>query len=539
VARRRALPVIAVRVPGAAAAPRLRAAVERGRGRLLAPSRAETILLLAALVAISLLLRSTALHARYWIDEGLSVGIASHHVADVPGLLRQDGSPPLYYVLLAVWVDLFGVGEAHTHMLSLLFALATVPVAFLAGRSLFGVRAGWVAALLAAINPYLTYYAQETRMYALVVLLATLVAWTFGEAFVRRRRGWIPAFGVALALLAYAHNWGLFLALGTVAALVPLVAAAPDRRALVRDAALGFAITAVLYAPWLPTLLAQARHTGAPWSETPRLGDVQVALSSLLGGAAPAMAFLLGAGSGVVALVAAWWTARREPRAAAAVSLLVMGAVALALAWATSQVSPAWASRYVAIVVGPLVLLGGAGLVRAGRLGLVVLAILVIFWLDPRTSQIEHKSNAHTAAVLVRGVAQRGDLVVVMHPEQGPLMHLYLPRGLRWADAMGPVPDPRIFDWRDAVDRLRAAKPKATSDALIRTVRPGQRLLLVQPIIRSAAWGAPWTKLVRRRAAQWEHRLDDDPRLLRLLSRPVLAGRPLPRGVRIVVYERR
>ncbi len=529
----------AVRAPTVATG-RLRDALDRIRGRLLAPSRVETALLLVALVVVSLLLRSTALHARYWIDEGLSVGIASHPVADVPGLLRQDGSPPLYYVLLSLWVDLFGVGEAHTHVLSLLFALATVPVAFFAGRSLFGVRAGWVAALLAAINPYLTYYAQETRMYALVVLLATLVAWTFGEAFVHRRRGWIPAFGVALALLTYAHNWGLFLAVGTAAALVPLVAVAADRRALVRDAALGYLVTALLYAAWLPTLLFQARHTAAPWSQTPRLNDVQAALSSLLGGSAPAMAFLLGAGSGLLALLGSWWVARRdEPRAAAALALFVMGFAALAFAWSASQVSPAWASRYLAIVVGPLMLLGGAGLVRAGRLGLVVLAILVIFWLDPRTSQIEHKSNAHRASVFMRGVAEPGDLVIVTHPEQGPLMHLYLRRGLRWADTIGPVPDPRIFDWRDAVDRLRAAKPKATSDALIRTVGPGQHLLLVQPIIRSSAWGAPWTKLVRRRAAQWEHRLDDDPRLLRTMSRPVLAGRPLPRGVRIVVYLRR
>src|SRR6187200_20032 len=255
--------------------------------------------------------------------------------------VAPDGSPPLYYLLLTVWVDLFGVGEAHTHMLSLLFALATIPVAFFAGRSLFGVRAAWVAALLAAINPYLTFYAQETRMYALVVLLATFVAWAFGEAYVRRRRGWVAVFGVALALLAYTHNWGLFLAVGTVAALAPLVAAATDRRALLRDAAIGYGIAALLYAPWLPTLAFQARHTGAPWSQAPHLNALQSGMSSLLGGSAPAMAFALGAGSGFVALVAGWWAAKREPKAAAAIAIFVMGFVALALAWTSSQVSPA------------------------------------------------------------------------------------------------------------------------------------------------------------------------------------------------------
>ena len=93
---------------------------------------------------LSLLLRTTALHARYWIDEGLSVGIASHPFCRHPGVLRQDGSPPLYYLLLHVWMALFGDGEARTHALSVAFALLTVPVGCAAGRALFDVRrAGW------------------------------------------------------------------------------------------------------------------------------------------------------------------------------------------------------------------------------------------------------------------------------------------------------------------------------------------------------------------------------------------------------------
>ncbi|HSD81671.1 MAG TPA: hypothetical protein VLB47_13465, partial [Solirubrobacteraceae bacterium] len=75
------------------------------------------------LVVTSLVLRTTALHARFWIDEGLSVGIASHPLLDIPGLLRQDGSPPLYYMLLHAWIAAFGDGEADTHALSVLFAV--------------------------------------------------------------------------------------------------------------------------------------------------------------------------------------------------------------------------------------------------------------------------------------------------------------------------------------------------------------------------------------------------------------------------------
>src|SRR4051794_23668457 len=124
---------------------------------------------LAVLVAASALLRTGSIAGPFWIDEGLSVGIASHSLTDIPGLLRQDGSPPLYYMLLHVWMSSFGSGEAATHTLSLLFALLAVPVALWAGWSLFGRRAGVVAAVLAAVNPVLSAYAQETRMYSLLL----------------------------------------------------------------------------------------------------------------------------------------------------------------------------------------------------------------------------------------------------------------------------------------------------------------------------------------------------------------------------------
>ena len=129
-----------------------------------------------------------------------------------------------------------------------------------------------------------------------------------------------------------------------------------------------------------------------------------------------------------------------------------------------SQISPAWANRYLSMLLGPLLLLGAGGLSRAGNLGIVDDGRARLLWAHPRTHALETKSNAHTASVLVRDRLAPGDLVVAVHPEQGPLMHLYLPKGLRWANAMGPVSDPQVMDWRDALDRLRAAKPKATAD---------------------------------------------------------------------------
>ena len=517
---------------------RPRARIARLGTARLAVSLPKSLLVLAFLVGLSLALRTQAIHARFWIDEGLSVGISSHPLGDIPGVLRKDGSPPLYYLILKLWMSVFGSGEADTHALSVAFAIFTVPAAWLGGRALFGDRAAWIAALLAAINPFLTYYSQETRMYALVALLSTIVTATFVVTFVQGRRAWLPVFSVSLALIAYAHNWGLFLAIGTVAALVPIYRQAADRRAVVRDALLAYAITAVLYLPWLPILISQAQHTGAPWAERPTFQAILNGLANLLGGAAPAMAFALGAGFGLSTILAG---ARRSPRARAALSVAIMGLTTLAVAWLASQASPAWSNRYFSVFMGPVLLLGAAGLARGGRLGLVVIAILVAFWFNPRTGVLDTKSDAHTVAVLTRDRLERGDMVVAIHPEQGPVMHYYLPQniGLRWADAMGPVKDPLVFDWRDALDRLKAAKPTPTEDALVATLKPGEKILAIFPIIRTARWGAPWTSEVRKRSAQWQRVLDRDKRLSRTLAAPVTEGRPLPKGVRAVLYERK
>jgi hypothetical protein len=505
----------------------------RTRARALATPRVVAAAALLGLLTVAVVLRTRAMDAAFWIDEGLSIGISSNAFTDIPGVLRFDGSPPLYYLLLHGWMQLFGDSEVQTHALSVVFAVLALPAAFWAGRSVFGPRTGWVAAALAATNTFLTYYAQETRMYALVALLALLVAATHLHAFALRDRRYLAPFALALAALVYTHNWGLFVGAATFVAFAVLWWTGGRERALLRDGALAFGAVAVLYAPWLPTLAFQAAHTGAPWAERPGVDALLSGLGLLLGGSATAIAILLVGGNGLAGALR-----ERGPVARATLALAVLTGTAILLAFAASQVSPAWANRYFAAFVGPLVLLAAVGLARAGRLGLLTLALVLVFWLDPRTGELETKSNVRSVAATMQTFVTPGDLVVSTHPEQLPLLAYYLPRGPRYANSMGMVQDPSFFNWNDALDRLTAARPAATIDRLIPNLTVGQELVLVQPIIRTMNWDAPWTSLVRRRAAQWERRLDADPRMRREAAVPIFGFGPLPRGVRTVVYRR-
>ena len=307
------------------------------RMRSLPKGAAITALAILGLVAISAVLRTRSLGASLWMDEGLSIGIASQHLFHIPHVLRVDGSPPLYYMLLSVWMDVVGRGPAETQGLSVAIAVLGVPAALWAGWSLFGRRAGLIAAALAAVNPFLTAYAQETRMYSLMLVLSLLVTASFMHVFALRDRRYLPAFVVFLALMLYTHNWGLFVTAGALIALVPCWRLTDERESFVRDALIGFGGAGLLYLPWVPTLLHQIRHTGAPWLNAPRLGAPVQITKSLLGGGTPTVALVLAGGSGLVA-IAKRRPEDRERTAIIAAAALCIGT--LAVAWLFSQVSP-------------------------------------------------------------------------------------------------------------------------------------------------------------------------------------------------------
>jgi hypothetical protein len=406
-------------------------------------------------------------------------------------------------MLLGLWVRMFGDSEAATHSLSLVFGLACIPLAFFAGRALFSRQTGLVCALIAALDPFLTYYGQETRMYELEAFLSVIVAWSYVEAIVRAKTRWLPAFVLSTVLLAYSHNWGLFACVGLAAATVVAV------RHRLRIFGIAAACVAVLYLPWVPTLLSQARHTGAPWSTRPSLHDLVLSVGTVVGGDAPFVALALVGGVALWTLVA---HTRSEERTIVS-ALATMVAITVVAAFISSQISPAWTARYFAVVLGPMVLLAGEGIVRARGLGFAALVVIVFIFAG--YSVHNDKENARGIVRGVQPYLKPGELIISTHPEQTPVLRYYAGAGYRWATTIGPTPDPHIFDWRDAVSRLEAAKAQPTMAGLLRTVKPGQQFVVFAPVFRDyRAWRAKWTKLVWTKAIAWNWLLQHDPRFV-------------------------
>jgi hypothetical protein len=489
---------------------------DRARSPIRVPAWAESVPVwlwvtggLIILMGLSTLLRSQYLSGQYWMDEAITTGVSLHPLSQIPGVLRHDGNPPLYYMTLHVWMSLFGSTETATHSLSLVFGVLTIPAGGWAAWSLFGRRAGIMAAILFAFNAWLTAYAQETRMYELMGLLGVLATAGYIHGFVYQRRRYLFLFAATLTLMLYTHSWGTFFFAGSLIALIPTYLAAEDRRALLKDAAMAFIGAGILYLPWVPTLLYEVAHTAAPWDSSPRFGAPVQISRDLLGGDRITMVLVLAAAVGLGSLFTR--AHRRTREWTTLLTLLLLPVATLGLAWVSSQVTPAWASRYFAPVLGAILLLIAWGCSRARVLGVIAIVAAVAFLAKPSAFTPQYKSDMRDVAAEVGPRLHPGDLVVVGQPEQTPLAWYYLPAGLRFANTAGKVGDPSYMDWVDALQRLRSTNPQSTLATLLGTLRTGQQLLFVRPLTEGAQnWEAPWTQLVRRRSAQWGAALSAD-----------------------------
>jgi hypothetical protein len=121
-------------------------------------------------------LRALALSTKgLWLDEAFSIWLANHSIAEMmQWIVRIDQHPPLYYLLLHGWIALGGDTAYHVRFLSVVFGTATIPVIYLIGKRISGEVMGLAAALILAFSPFNIYYAQETRMYTLLMFNAAV-----------------------------------------------------------------------------------------------------------------------------------------------------------------------------------------------------------------------------------------------------------------------------------------------------------------------------------------------------------------------------
>jgi uncharacterized membrane protein len=205
-----------------------------------------------------------------WLDEAASWQTASMPVSALIAETAQDIHPPLYYLVLKGWMQLWGDSLVALRSFSVVCGVVSLWLMFELGAAL-RLREGVLCAAVAwcAVSPHTVFYDQEARMYPLLtalVLGASLAyrRWIDSEGTSRR---WLVSYVLCATAALYVHYFA------------SLIIVALSCHALVwgRRARTGEGVTprsgwtwigansvvVAAYAAWIPVAIAQVVHDQA------------------------------------------------------------------------------------------------------------------------------------------------------------------------------------------------------------------------------------------------------------------------------------
>jgi hypothetical protein len=290
-----------------------------------------------------------------------------------------------------------------------------------------------------AVNPFLFWYSQEARPYALLTLLGALSFWAFAGALREPSPGRLAIWAVASALALWTHYFAVFV---VVPEALWLLWASAERVRV----ALGIGVVALAGGAVLPLALDQADgRTDWITSQSLAARTRGVVSKFLIGEVDPVSNAVLVLVAAAVAGLALWCLlrARRDERSGAAVAGGV-AAAAIALPLALEAVGLHYLVAKNVISALPVVAVasglaltargaGRAGLIGAGLLCAFSLALVIAGDLDPRLQRPDYRGAAEELAPLVPGQ-------VVVTPFHGSVpLEYYLPGA-----AAGSVPATRL-----------------------------------------------------------------------------------------------
>ncbi len=458
------------------------------------PFSRTSVLLLAvatALVLVASLVLRFWTNSDLWLDEALTVNIARHPLHQIPSLLRNDGAPPLYYVLLHAWMGWFGTSDVAVRSLAGVIGVITVPFAWFAGRRLGGRTVGWAAMLLVATSPFAIRYDTETRMYSLVALLTLLGFLALDRALRRPRPGNLVAVAAVAGLLLYTHYWSIYL-IGTVFAWLVWQAwrGRPEWRPGARAALMAEVAGCLTFLPWVPIFVFQSQHTGTPWATPANFAAMVSAVASFAGGStsqgrALALIFFALAGLGLFGLA----TDRRHieldirtrslgrPLAIAVAGTLVAAVVGGLIT------NSAFDARYASVVFIPLILLVAIGLTvfRDRRVRTGILAVALIAGLASSVPNVTtNRTQAGQVAAAIAAKGRPGDIVAYCPDQLGPAVDRLLPAGGFRQTTFPRGTGPALINWVDYAFASRAGSAPAFAQHLeVMAAAAGRRIFVV------------------------------------------------------------
>jgi hypothetical protein len=363
-------------------------------------------------------------------DEAYSVFVASHDFNGIIGELKNDNSAPLHYLLLAVWIRLFGISEFVVRSLSGIFYILTAFFMYRLGKMLGGYTlTGVLCSFLFLVSPLAIRHAQNVRMYSLLGFLGAVSTFYCFRILLKQSKSrwdfWF--YGLSNVLGTFSHYWFFYLLLSHLICAFCFLSKDLLKKWLIVLVAsvIPFGLL------WVPAFLVQLKNGSSAWLTRPGLNVLVQTLLDYYGGIPKAL-IVYG-----FCLLLIWLGWRKKSlnmpyRGRSVFVLGVIGAVLLIVPWVVSQFKPMYmVGRYTILTLLPFALLLGYLVGKAGYRVLilvgcsVLLAVGLVDFITLKTRPLPY-SNKMTASYLASH-ADSNDILLFTDLSRTPIeYHLRL-----------------------------------------------------------------------------------------------------------------
>ena len=356
-------------------------------------------------------------------------------------IITPGENGPLFYLGLRPWLVAAGGTEFALRFPSACAGTLAVVLLYALVRRLAGARAAILAALFAATAPYLTWYGQDAKMYALMTALVALALWLTTEAV---RRGGVLRWVLLYAVTSVSFMVHLLavLAIPVQAAWLYLLPGKP-RAGRWRTASLYLALLILPYVVllgwtarfWFDRLDPE-RYPFVPLTDTLAVMAARFSQGIVAGSPLMMLPSLLALVAGVVL-----WPQLHGRAGRRTVLLLVIWLILpLVAIYAVSLRVPMFLDRYMIWTMPAFLALAGLGaaaLLRAWRpLGLATVGAILALNLVGVGQQAYRpiKSDFRGAAQYVAEHVQTGDRLIFQMPYNHFIFAYYFGELSGWVD---------------------------------------------------------------------------------------------------------
>lgn len=292
-----------------------------------------------------------------WFDEAYTLSLIRHNYAEVIEILKTDMHPPLYFISLKFFCDIFGYSIIVTKIFSMSGYIATLLIGCTVIKKHFKTEVSIIYMLTVGAIPMSLYFSVQQRAYSWCIFFVMLC---FTEALLyieSMKMKHCVLFVIAGLLSAYNHIYAL-IAVAVIFAFVNIYIFIKKRNHTMTILVCDF-LTVIGYSLWILPLLNQTKSASDKfWLTGTEPLSVQVFINGVV----------------VSAAILAKKTNRKLPVVFAVVSVLGVQVIGLGV---TVFIRPLYIARYSVVILGVFAVLIAFGVKNTSRLFKRIICVLL------------------------------------------------------------------------------------------------------------------------------------------------------------------